>query len=86
VPINTLDLKIYLLSSDKEDMGTEVSITGLTDFGVKTSQVCPGNYVAAIYNHDYYTGRIIADNDEECHVLIKFMKRKGQDRLTFSRP
>jgi hypothetical protein len=52
MPINTLELKIYLLSPDKEDMGTEVSITGLTDVAVKTSHVCPGNYVAATYDHD----------------------------------
>jgi hypothetical protein len=31
VPINTSELKIYLMSSEKEDMCTKVSVTGLTD-------------------------------------------------------
>jgi hypothetical protein len=34
VPINTSELKMYFLSSDKEDVGTKVSVTGLTDVAV----------------------------------------------------
>jgi hypothetical protein len=34
VAINTSELKIYLMSSDKEDMGTKVNVTGLTDVAV----------------------------------------------------
>jgi hypothetical protein len=68
VPINTSENKIHLLSSDKEDMGTKVSVTGLTDAAVQTSQSCPGKYVTAAYDNDWYIGCIIAHNDEECKI------------------
>jgi hypothetical protein len=80
VPIT---LEIYLLSSDKEDMGTKVSVTGLTDVAVQTSQPCSGKYVAAVYDNDWYSGCIIAHNDEECDIFVKFMERRGQGVLTF---
>jgi hypothetical protein len=76
VSINTSELKIYFLSSDKEDMGTKVSVTGLTDVAVQTSLLCPGKYVA-VYDNDWHIGCIIAHNNEECDILVKFMERKG---------
>jgi hypothetical protein len=76
VPIKNSELKIYLLSSYEEAMGTKVSVTGLTDVAVQTSQLRPGKYVADAYN-DWYIGCIIAHNDEECDILVKFMERKG---------
>jgi hypothetical protein len=75
--LNTSEINIYCLSSDKEDMGTKVSVTGLTDVAVQTSQLCPGKYVAAAYDNDWYIGCIIAYNDEECDILVQFMERKG---------
>jgi hypothetical protein len=44
-----------------------VSVTGLslTDVAVETSQLCPGKYVAAVYDNDWYFRCIIAHNDEE---------------------
>jgi hypothetical protein len=41
VPINTSGLKIHLLSLDKEDMSTKVSVTCLTDVAVERNQLCP---------------------------------------------
>jgi hypothetical protein len=75
VPINTSELTIHFLSSDKEGMGTKVSVTSLTDIAVQTSQLCPGKYVAAAYNNDWYIGCITAHTDE-CDILVKFMERK----------
>jgi hypothetical protein len=65
------------LLSYKEDVGTKVSVTGLTDIAVEISLLCPGNYVAAVYNNDWYIGCITAHNDEECDILEKFMESKG---------
>jgi hypothetical protein len=76
VPINTSELKIYFLSSDKEDMGTKVNVTGLTDVAVQTSHLCPRKYVAAVYDNDWYIGCITAYNDEKCDILVKSMERK----------
>jgi hypothetical protein len=45
-------------------MGTKVSVTGLTNVSVQTSQLCPGKYVAAVYDNDWYIGSIIMHNDE----------------------
>jgi hypothetical protein len=84
--INSSELKIYFLSSDKEDMGTKVSDTCLADVAGQTSQSCPGKYVAAVYDKDWYIGYIITHNDEESDILVKFMERKGFDILTFSWP
>jgi hypothetical protein len=64
VPINTSELKIYFLSPDKEDMGTKVSVTGLTDVAVETSQLCPGKYVAA------YT-TMTGTSDVSMHIMMK---------------
>jgi hypothetical protein len=83
VSINTLELKIYLLSSHKDDIGTKASVTGLTDVAVQTGHLCPEKYVAAAYNNDWYIGCIIAHNDEECDILVTFMERKGQYILIF---
>jgi hypothetical protein len=56
VPINIFRAPgIYLLSSDKADGGTKVSVTGLTGVAVETSQLCPRKYAAATYNSDWYT-------------------------------
>jgi hypothetical protein len=76
---------MHFVSSDKEEMGTEVSVTGLTDVAVQTSQLRPSKYVADAYN-DWYIGCIIAHNDEECDILVIFIERKGKDILTFSWP
>jgi hypothetical protein len=65
-------ITIYLLSSDKEDMG----VSGLTDVAVETSQLYPRKYVADVYDSGWYIGCIIAHNDEECDILVKFMERK----------
>jgi hypothetical protein len=62
-----------------------MSVTGLTNVAVETSHLCPGRYVA-VYDNDWYIRCIIAHNDEECDILVKFMERKGQDILTFSWP
>jgi hypothetical protein len=86
VPINTSELKIYFLSSDKEAMGTKVSVTGLIDAAVQTSQLYPGKYVADAYDNDWYIRCITVHNNEECGILLKFMERKGKDILTFSWP
>jgi hypothetical protein len=37
VTINTSELKVYLFSSDKEDMGTKVSVAGSTGIAVQTN-------------------------------------------------
>jgi hypothetical protein len=42
-----------------------------------TRQLCPGKLVAAAYDNDWYIGCIIAHNDEECDILVKFVERKG---------
>jgi hypothetical protein len=47
MPINTSELKIYF-SSNKEDMGTKLSVTGLNDVAVETSHLCPRKYFAAV--------------------------------------
>jgi hypothetical protein len=64
-PTNTSGLAIYLSSSDKEDMGTEVSVTDLTDVPVQTSQLCHRKYVAAVYDNDWHIRCITAQDDEE---------------------
>jgi hypothetical protein len=64
-------------------MGTKVTVTGLTDVAVQTSHLCPGKYIAAVYN-DWYFRCIIANNDEECDILIQFVQRKGKVISTFS--
>jgi hypothetical protein len=74
------------LLSDKEDMGTKLSFTGLTDVAVETSHLCAGKYITAVCDSGWYIGCVTAHNDEECDVLVKFMERKGQDILTFSWP
>jgi hypothetical protein len=61
-----------------------VSVIGLTDVAAETCQLYPRKYVVAVYNTDFYVGCIIAHNDEECDILVKFMERKGQNILTFS--
>jgi hypothetical protein len=76
VPINSSELKIHLLSSDREDMGTKVSVTGLTDVVVKTSQLCPRKYAAAVYDNDWYAGCITEHNGEDCNILVKFMEKR----------
>jgi hypothetical protein len=38
VPLDNPELKIYLLPSDKEDMGTNMSVISVTDAAVETSQ------------------------------------------------
>jgi hypothetical protein len=70
-------LEIYLLSSYKEDMGTKVCITGLTDVAVQTSRLCPGKNVAAVNDNDWYIGCITAHNDEECDYFYKIHGEKG---------
>lgn len=52
--ISTLGLKIQLMSSDKGDMGTKLSVADLTDVAVNANQVCLclRKYVAAICNTD----------------------------------
>jgi hypothetical protein len=86
VSINTSELKIYFVSSDKECMGTKVSVTRLTDVAIQISRLHPGKFVATVYDNDWYIECIIALNDEECDILLKFMERKGQGILTFSWP
>jgi hypothetical protein len=34
--------------------------------------LCPGKNVAAVYDNERYTGCIIAHNDEECDILVKY--------------
>jgi hypothetical protein len=51
------------LLSDKEDTGTKVSLAYLTDVAVEISQLCPGKYVAAVYDNDWYIRCITAHND-----------------------
>jgi hypothetical protein len=82
VPITTSELKIYLLSSDKEDMGTKMSVTDLSDVAVDTSQLCSRKYVTAVYDNDLYIRCITVHNDEECDILVKLMEVKGQDIMT----
>jgi hypothetical protein len=36
--------------------------------------------------HNWYIGCIIAHSDDECDILVKCVKRKGQDACTFSWP
>jgi hypothetical protein len=74
-PSTLKELKIYLLS-DKEDVGTKLSVTGLIDAAVQTSQLCPRGCVVAVCDSDWYIGCISAHNDEECDS-VKFMERKG---------
>jgi hypothetical protein len=52
---NTSQFKIYL-SSHKEDVGTKVSVTGLIDVLVETSQYT----TAAAAHNDWYIGHISA--------------------------
>jgi hypothetical protein len=72
---------IYFLSSDKDDTGTKVSVTGLTCVAVQTSQSCPTTYDATV-NNDGHIACNTANN--ECDIFLKFMFRNGQDILIFS--
>jgi hypothetical protein len=74
------------MSSDKEDVCTKVSVTGLTDVAVKTGNLCSRKYVAAVYDNDFYIQFIIVHNDKEGDILVKFMEKRGQDTFTFSWP
>jgi hypothetical protein len=53
-------------------MGNKISTTGFTEVAVQTSQLHPRKYIA-VYNNDWYTRRIIAQNDEY-DILVKFME------------
>jgi hypothetical protein len=64
VPINTSEHKIYFLLTDKEDMGTKVSVTGSTDEAAETNQLCPAKYVAAVHYSDWYIRCIT-------HIMMK---------------
>jgi hypothetical protein len=57
-------------------MGTKVKVTGFTDVAVETRQLCPRKYVAAAYDNDWFIRCIIAHNNEECVIVVKFMGRK----------
>jgi hypothetical protein len=52
--ISTLELKIYLLSSDEEDMCAIVTVTLLIDVAVETSHIYPQKCVAAVYENEWY--------------------------------
>jgi hypothetical protein len=65
-----------LFSSGKEAIGTKVRITGLTDVAVQISQLCPGKYVAPVYDNDWFVRFIIAHNDEEYYILVEFIEKK----------
>jgi hypothetical protein len=55
---NTSEFRIYL-SSYKEDMGTKVSVTGLTDVLVETSQcTTAAEYIGHISAHVMETGTL----------------------------
>jgi hypothetical protein len=71
VPINTSGLKIYLVSSDKEDMGTKLSVTGLTDVAVTESMLMLNKTMTGT---SYVSLHIMMKN---VIFLQKFMERKG---------
>jgi hypothetical protein len=63
-----------------------VSDTDLIDVAVETSQFCPRKYAAVVCDSDWYTGCIVLHKDQEGDFLLKFMRGKGQDNMTFSWP
>lgn len=62
--INTSEIEMYILSSDRKDICTKVSITGLTNVTEETSQLCPMKYDAATYDSDRYIRHTTAHNDK----------------------
>jgi hypothetical protein len=85
VRITTSELKIYL-SPNIEAVGHKVSITGLTDVAVQTSQLCPQSMLLL-----YRT--VTSTLDVSLHIMMetviflqKVVERKGQDILTLSWP
>jgi hypothetical protein len=51
------------LSSEREDMGTKVSVTGLTDVAAQKSKLCPRNYAAA--------ATITVTSNISLHIMMK---------------
>jgi hypothetical protein len=52
---------------------------------IEMSQFCPRKYVAVVCDSDWYVGYIVVHKDQG-DFLLKFMRGKEQDNLTFSWP
>ncbi len=88
VPLDENTLKIFRLSCD--DKGTVVHVSPVAaQHEVKTISSIPdlhlGQYVAVVYDSDWFIGCITERSDEHQDILVKFMSRSHTNKLTWPR-
>jgi hypothetical protein len=81
IPTSTSELRISRISADENGASTKVSISG-TETSLNFQ---PGQYVATVYDQNWYLGNIVEISEEHQDLLINFMQPKGPAR-SFSWP
>jgi hypothetical protein len=69
---NTIHLKVNAVGS------SESAVTKHSDDAYQ-----PGQYVACTYDSEWHIGNIVERSDSNSDVLINFMQRKDQNRLSW---
>ena len=71
------------------DCGTSVNVSPEPEIEVITGSSIndfhPGQFVAVIYDNDWYIGCIIERSDEDQDILVKFMNKSRTNILTWPR-
>ena len=85
VAVSENKLKIFRLSCD--DLGTIVNVSPEPDLAVEPApsitDLHPGQFVAVVYDTDWFIGCITEHSDEHQDILVKFMNRTPTNRLTW---
>lgn len=76
VPLSSATLNMYRLSCD--DLHTTVAISSVTDFTANELNITIGQYVAAVYDGQWYIGTITEKSAEHGDVLVNFMSRNSR--------
>jgi len=87
VALTANKIKLFRLSGD--DCGTSVNVSPEPEVEVITGNSIndfhPGQFVAVIYDNDWYIGFMIERSDEHQDILVKFMSKSCKNILTWPR-
>jgi len=84
VPLSDNKLKMFRLSGDTT--GTTVSVSHEQEVvTVDCNNLHPGQFVAVIYDAEWFVGCITERSDEQKDILVKFMNKTRSNLLTWPR-